>query len=257
MIRDEDIIFITTSLHTKWLGYQSEIISKLFPNSEHIIIDGRTGWPYVWFHWLSKIEDTTAKWFVHLDEDCFLSGRNQLIELLDKMEDNNFTLSAVSDGYHHYRGSNPVAINPFFMVGNVDHFRDLKFDLSITKFSFDGLGWQNNRGIYYNPDKHRVDFEYPHEITENGENCSVEQEPYYMILWMLKERGRKFNYLYPYFDDRFKSTNPRIDKNSEDIAIHMWYARQWESPMDVHGVPNYERYKKIETYLNNPNDNIQ
>ena len=143
------------------------------------------------------------------------------------------------------------------MVGNVDHFRELNFDLSITKFSFDGLGWQNNRGIYYDQVKHRIDFEYPHEIMENGENCSVEQEPYYMILWLLKERGRKFNYLYPHFDDRFKSTNPRIDKNSGDIAIHMWYARQWESPMDVHGVPNCERYKNIENYLNKADDNVQ
>jgi hypothetical protein len=254
MIKDEEIIFITTSLHTKWLGYQSDIIRRLFPNSEHIIIDGRKNWPYVWFDWLSEIEKTKAKWFVHLDEDCFLTGRDQLTDLLDKMDSDNITISAVSDAYHHYRGSNPVAINPFFMVGNTDHFRDIKFDTSDLEFSFDGNGWRNNKGIYYNPDKHRIGFEYPHKIMENGENCSVEQEPYYMLLWMLKERGRKFNYLYPYFDDRFKSTNPRISENSDDIAIHMWYARQWNSPMDVHGIPNNERYKKIEKYLN---DNFQ
>jgi hypothetical protein len=71
-----------------------------------------------------------------------------------------------------------------------------------------------------------------------------------MILWMLKEAGRKFYYLYPHFDDRFKSTNPRIEKDSKDIAIHMWYTRQWNSDMDVWGLPNIERYNRIEKYIN-------
>jgi hypothetical protein len=85
---------------------------------------------------------------------------------------------------------------------------------------------------------------------ENGENCFYEQEPYYMILWMLKDKGRKFNYLYPHFDERFKSTNPRMTKGSGDIAIHMWYTRQWESSMMVHDTPNSFRYNAVEEYIN-------
>ena len=84
----------------------------------------------------------------------------------------------------------------------------------------------------------------------NGENPSYEQEPYYALLWKLKEGGKKFYYLYPHFDEGFKSTNPRIDSDSPDIAIHMWYTRTWDSPMDVHGVPNGERYRMVEEYLN-------
>ena len=71
-----------------------------------------------------------------------------------------------------------------------------------------------------------------------------------MILWMLIERGKKFYYLYPHFDERFKSTNPRISKDSPDIAVHMWYTRFWSSDMDVHGMPNSARYEKVEEYLN-------
>ena len=29
----------------------------------------------------------------------------------------------------------------------------------------------------------------------------------------------------------------------------MWYTRYWDSPMDVHGLPNSERYRRIEEYL--------
>lgn len=249
MIKDEDVIFLTTSLYTKWLRYQSNIINNIFPKSQHIIIDGRNDWPYVWFYWIAILKNIRAKWLVHLDEDCFLMGRNQLIELISKMEHNDYTLSAVSDAYHQYRRYNPVAVNPFFMVGNVAHFLEIGPELDNIEFDFDGTGWRNNKGVYYNPDRHRVGFVYPHRKINQRENCLVEKEPYYLILWLLKEKNRKFNYLYPHFDDRFKSTNPRISETSADIAIHMWYIRYWDSTMDVHGIPNRERYSKLENYL--------
>ena len=114
MIKDQDIIFVTTTLYTKWLNYQKQLVKKHFPESEHIVVDGRNNWPYAWFHWLNPLKNTSAKWFVHLDEDCFLNSREELLKLIQKMEDEDLTLSAVSDGYHHYRGANPVAINSFF-----------------------------------------------------------------------------------------------------------------------------------------------
>jgi hypothetical protein len=29
----------------------------------------------------------------------------------------------------------------------------------------------------------------------------------------------------------------------------MWYTRFWDIPMDVHGLPNSERYRRIEEHL--------
>jgi hypothetical protein len=135
------------------------------------------------------------------------------------------------------------------MVGKKDDFLESDFNHSDMEFNFDGRGWRNNKNISFDPAKHLHSFPYPHEKMENGEDTSYEQEPYYSLLWKLREEGKKFYYLYPQFDERFKSTNPRIDSNSGDIAIHMWYARTWESPMDVHGMPNVERYRRLEEYL--------
>ena len=249
MILDSDIIFVTTTLNSKWLSYQSKIIKELFPGSEHVIIDGSSNWPKAWFSWIESIKNKDAKWFVHLDEDCFLESKEEIIKLVEKMEKEDFSLSAISDGYNHYRGANPVAINSFFMVGKVQDILDLNLDMEQINFWHHNTeGWKNNLGITYRPDL-RENFVYPHDKMGNSENCAYEQEPYYMILWMLIERGKKFYYLYPHFDERFNSTNPRIDKDSPDIAIHMWYTRMWESPMDVHGMPNSLRYQKIEQYL--------
>jgi hypothetical protein len=248
MIEDKDIIFITTTLYSKWLNYSQTFIKKYFPESEIMLIDGRNNWPYAWFYWMEKIKESKCKWFVHIDEDCFLTGRQELVNLISKMETEDITLSAVSDGYHHYRGANPVAINSFFMVGNIKHINDLNFTLEGLNFWLEPSGWKNNKGIIYDEAKHKKYFVYPHEIT-SGENYDYEQEPYYMFLWMLKESERKFYYLYPHFDERFKSTNPRIDKDSNDIAIHMWYTRSWNTPMDVWGMPNNQRYEAIENHI--------
>ena len=250
MIKDEDIIFITTTLHSKWLNYQREIIKKLFPDSPHIIIDGRSDWPYAWFYWMKAIKDVPGKWFIHLDEDCFIESREEILRLIEKMDLEGYSLSAVSDAYHHYRGANKVAINSFFMIGNKKDFMEVDFDYSDMNFNLTPEGWRNNKGILFDPSRHSSNFNYPHKIMGNGENPSYEQEPYYALLWKLKEGGKKFYYLYPHFDERFKSTNPRIDSDSKDIAIHMWYTRTWDSPMDVHGVPNGERYRMVEEYLN-------
>jgi hypothetical protein len=249
MINDKDIIFITTTLHTKWLGYQKKIINDLFPESQHVIIDGRKNWPYVWFYWLDEIKEIPGKWFILIDEDCFIESKEEILRLIDKMETEGYSLSAVSDAYHHYRGANKVAINSFFMIGNKKDFMELDFSYSDMGFRLTDNGWENNKGIIFDSNKHSKDFSYPHQMMENGENSSYEQEPYYSLLWKLKENGKKFYYLYPHFDERFKSTNPRIDSDSKDIAIHMWYGRNWESPMDVHGLPNFERYRRIEEHL--------
>jgi len=249
MIDESKIVFVTTTLYSKWLDYQKKIISDLFPKSYHLIVDGRADWPYAWFYWIDKIKEIDCKWYVHIDEDCFIENREEIIKLIQKIEDEDFSLSAVSDAYHHYRGANRVAINSFFMVGRKDKLMEIDFKLDKIKFNLTNDGWRNNLDIIFDPQKHEYDFSYPHEIFGNSYNQSYEMEPYYSLLWMMKESGQKFYYLYPHFDERFKSTNPRIDSESDDIAIHMWYTRGWDQYFDVHGLPNLERYKRIEKYL--------
>lgn len=249
MVRDEDIIFVTTTLSSKWLKYQSEIVKRHFPDSRQIFFNGTHSWPYSWFFWLETISSSeyTQKWFVHLDEDCFIESKDEIVRLISMMEEGDYTLAATSDGYGHYRGANAIAINSFFMIGNRQHFADANFDYKRMNFRLEEGGWKNDFGIKYK-DSYSEGFEYTHEKF-GTDNRTFEQEPYYALLWTLKEQGRKFFYLYPHFDERFKSTNPRIDAESADIAVHMWYTRGWNSDMDVWGLPNYERYQRVEKYL--------
>jgi hypothetical protein len=107
--------------------------------------------------------------------------------------------------------------------------------------------WENSAGIKMKL-KYKENFEYNHKI-QGGFDFDCEQEPYYSFIWTMKELGCKFDYLFPYFDDTYKSTNTRISENSKDIGIHMWYLRNWNESFDVWGDPNNIRYEKIENYL--------
>lgn len=248
MVKDSDIIFVTTSMSTKWISYQQKILKDNFPGSSFVIVDGRGNWPKSWFYWIEKIKRENKKWYIHIDEDCFLENREEVINLLEKMEAEDIGISAISEAYCHFRGNNPVAFNSFFLAGRVKDLEDIELDLDRIHFSYTGSGWKNSLGIHFKED-YKKGFEYVHEKAWPSENYSSEAEPYYLFCWMMKEKDIKFYYLYPHFDQRFKSTNPRIEKNSPDIAIHMWYTRLWESPMDVHGLPNNERYFRLENYL--------
>lgn len=249
MAQQEDILFITPTIWTRWLDESRRLVSSMFPSSEHLVIDGTERWPYDWFKWIDATRDRPQRWLVHIDEDCFLKSGDELLRLISAMEDEGTTLAAVSDGCHHYRGANAVAVNSFFMVMRSEHIKDLGFDTSSLRLGLTPQGWVNNLGIRFDHGLHARDFQYPFEVMGNGSNTAYEQEPYYMMLWMLKERGRKFRYLYPHFDDYLKSTNPRIEPGSPDIAAHMWFARDWQSGMDVHGLPNHERYRRAAEML--------
>lgn len=248
MINESDIIFVTTSLNTKWIEYQQRIIKLNFPNSQILVIDGRSSWPKVWFSWIEKVKKTDAKWYIHIDEDCFIESKEQVLLLLKKMDEENIGLSAISEAYCHFRGANPVAFNSFFMVGKVQDLTDINLNMDQIHFRLEGENWVNSLGYKYK-EEYLEDFEYPHEKACEHFNFSQAMEPYYLFCWLMKEKKIKIYYLYPHFDERFRSTNPRIDKDSPDIAIHMWYTRMWGSPMDVHGMPNFERYDRVEKYL--------
>lgn len=138
------------------------------------------------------------------------------------------------------------------MIGRVDDIKRLKLDLKSAKYqlgTYDGrtYSWFNDLEIRFK-EEYKINFRYPFEY-QGGCNFQNEHEPYYAFLWSMKELGCRFDYLYPYFDDRFKSTNPRLEKESPDIGIHMWYTRQWNTEMDVWGLPNIKRYELVEDFI--------
>lgn len=244
---EQDLLFITTSLDTKWLRYQQAAIEKYFPTSKRIVIPGTKNWPYAWFEWITLIKQhSNYKYFIHIDEDCFIVNPAGIYEMIEKMEKERAVVCGVPDGGNEWRRNNPIAINSFLMVGKIEEINKVDFELDTLELKWEDekKEWVNNKSAYLQnksntPDTYRTTTAFSFNNFE----------PYYYFFSRLQQQEYAFSYIYPAFDKKLKSTNPRIHAASEDIAIHMWLTRKWNSDILVFGAPNYWRYMQLEHLL--------
>lgn len=229
----EEIIFITTTRYTPWLEYCQKSIKKLFPFNKHIIIDGTKNWPMIWYEWLNHLNG--YKYFIMLDEDCFLLNRDNVIESLEKMISKNATISGVHDCYFSWRGFNEVCINPFYMTGDVEKVMEA---LKLPNWQFLKFNEKYFKNAIYDWD------------IKDRQRIGSDYEIFYNFFYAILESGQKISYLYPFEDYslanqdyKLPATIPRISPKSGDIALHMWYSRQWNDSQ------NLIRYQKLEKVL--------
>jgi hypothetical protein len=252
VIEDKDIIFVTDTIFTKWIGYQKKIINNFFPGSRHVIIDGTKRWPECWFDWIDIVKSSGCKWYIHIEEDCFIEDKDSILEAIEKMEKEEIAVMGTADGYQPYRGGNPLTMTPFFLIGRTLDLQDIDINLKDLTFRMKPDGtWSNSLGIEYK-DSYSEGFSYPYEkIGNDGKMGKGDIEPFYALFWKIHEKKKKLHYFYPNFGDDLKSLNPSLSKGSTPMVVHMFYTRMWESNMDVHGLPNVERYRRLERYLLN------
>lgn len=250
IIEDKDIIFVTDSIFTKWIDYQKDIIKNFFPGSRHVIIDGTKNWPNCWFDWIDIVKNSGCRWYVHIEEDCFIEDKQPILDAIFKMENEKIAVMGTADGYQPYRGGNPLAMTPFLLIGRVDDLLDIDMDTKKLSFHLNPDGtWSNSLNIVYK-DEYSKGFIYPYEEIGNSANFNCgDIEPFYVLFWKMHERGKKLHYFYPNFGENMRSLNPSLEKGKPPLAVHMFYTRIWESQMDVHGLPNVERYRRLEEYL--------
>lgn len=235
------IVFLTTSTFSDIQETQSECISKLFPDSEHIKIDGRSGWFIIWYEWLNISYKYLADWYVHIDEDCFITSKEEIENLIQYMIENNLDIAGPPDGHFEYRSGNHMAFNSFFMIMNrrcIDAWFNKK---SIPQFKKE---WIEE---YPYQKKNHSHYEYNMEFGSSGKPLNMiwkpETEPYYDFMWVLKDAGIKFYYLEPVFDKEFQTTNLL-----NGTIIHMWHQRErWEDRIisPLHKISNKIRFDNV------------
>jgi hypothetical protein len=240
------ITFFTTTTNSDIQITQSECIKKHFPDSQHLLIDGRNGWFTVWYSWLNYAKDIESDWYVHIDEDCFITSNQEIENLIQYMTDNNLDISGPPDGHFEYRSGNHMAFNAFFMIMNrkvIDTWHNRKY---IPQFKKE---WIEN---YPYEKKNHSHYEYNMEFGSSGKPLGMiwkpETEPYYDFMWVLKDNGVKFYYIEPLFGEEFQTTNLL-----NDTIIHMWHQREryvdgLVSPL--HKMSNKSRFDEIIKKLN-------
>lgn len=233
------ITFFTTSTYSDIQPIQATCLKKHFTESEHIIINGRYNWS--WYEWLEIAKDIESDWYVHIDEDCFITSKQDILDLINEMVLNNYDISGPPDGHFEYRSGNHMAFNSFFMIMNrkaIDAWHNRKRIIQFRKEWIEPYPFEI---------KNKSHYEYNMEFGSDGKSFAEiwkpDTEPYYDFMWVLKDNDIKFNYLEPVFGEEFQTTNLL-----NNTVIHMWHQRQRDinhivSPL--HKMTNKSRFDEF------------
>lgn len=226
----------------------STCINKLFPTSDHIIIDGRSGWFYIWYKWLDIASTIESDWYIYVDEDCFITDDTTILKLIKYMEDNNYDIAGQPDGCCEYRSCNYMAFNSYFMIMNkkcIDVWQNRK---TIPQFKKE---W-----IKPYPFEKRNDYTFIYDMEFGTSKKPVNMiwkagsEPYYDFFWVLKDNNINFYYIEPFYDENFQAS---VLLNHS--VMHMWYQRQRYCDYNVcpimHNGSNKKRFDDVLKYIKN------
>lgn len=177
-------------------------------------------------------------WVILLDEDFFLTDTDELFSLLSYMKDNEYHVCGMPDGgVVNIRHHNPVAINPFFCIININKVRNIYSAKEVKKAIFD------DDLMTYLP-KHLI--KTPYDIDGF--------EKYYKLFFFLLRNNINFLYLDAEsankVDKKLDATSTAIKSHDGAvIGFHSWYARQWrEHEQRINNLITYcENNKKVES----------
>lgn len=245
------ITFFTTSLMTDCQIVCNKCIKTNFPNSEHIVIQGTSGWFSVWYEWLNRAKDIDSDYYIYVDEDCFIKDSKYIYDTIENMEKNGYDIAGCPDGGYEYRHANPFALNSFFMILNrkcIDTW--FKYKDNIPQFKKEWIDYNQFNNLTL--DDTQFTYIYDMEFGSSGKNVleiyKEGSEPYYDFMWVLKDNGIRFLYLQPSLDEKYMTTNLL-----NDSIVHMWYMRNRSSNKivsELHKISNKERFDGIINEIN-------
>ena len=232
-IKDEKILFLTPTIGSIWLFYQQFLLNQLFPKSQRLLINGNNRWDFrlgkdcVWYDFIGEAVKYTSKvkYFVHIDEDCFLIDRQGIMDCIERMESEGAVLIGPTDNMWPIRGANPNALNSFFMLGRIDALRDIWQNFEVTLLF--------------------KDLKLPMPDVPEQE---IETEPYYNFFWNYLKQGYKIAHMKAGYSEQFNSTI-LLNGLGGIFAHHMWYTRHWYRNEKFVSLTHRQRYLAVKRHL--------
>lgn len=174
-------------------------------------------------YFYTMLADTDCDIAINVDEDCFISNPQAVMDLVDYVVENGYANAGCPDGGGQApRHSNPLVTNPFFNV----------FDLRLirTKFSKEAV-----KSFQYEQHKEAMIAAYPKERLETEYTFDRPKiiEPYYpFFLWM----AANFKTLYlPTSRHSDGWTTILYDMQGRALCAHSWLARFYSVPTFIAG----------------------
>lgn len=104
-----------------------EKTSQLFPKGiKKVVLDGSNGMHGIYsiLFMFKYFKKSDIEWIVMVDEDVVFKNSNEVFNIIEYMDKNDFTVCGIRDGgVINHRNFNPYVINTFFSIIN---FKKLK-----------------------------------------------------------------------------------------------------------------------------------
>ncbi len=208
----------TTAILTTVANFELyEKTSNLFPEGiRSYVIDGRNGMHALHsiFYMFKKLKSEEIDWLIMADEDVIFKNPQAVFDLIEFMEQNDYSVAGVRDGGAiKHRNNNPYAINTFFSILNFKKVSQL----------FDAKEIKANQFINEN------------EFSDNLGHLKFEfqrtslYEPYYCFYFWLRRKGENILFLDSRMVERENEeiSNEVFLQDGTSLLIHTWYARSY------------------------------
>lgn len=197
-------------------------------------MDGNRNWDWglgidcTWYSFIKVILSNRNKYdyYVHIDEDCFLTSPDGILEALERIRNENYDLIGPQDVFEMFRIANHRALNSFLMIGKIE-------SLSIVWKKYD-------QELKFQDIDQSID-----PRTRHGD---IELEPYYSFFWNFYHQDLNIGFINTGYSKEFECTT-LMSESSEIFGYHMWYTRNWYSRNVVISKTNRDRYLDIGRFL--------
>lgn len=169
-------------------------------------------------YFYTMLKDTDCDIAINVDEDCFISVPQAVMELVDYVVANGYANAGCSDGGKELpRGANPIVTNPFFNI----------FDLRLirTRFSREAV----QQFLYAD---HKAELIAAFDTTPLGGHYTFDRpniiEPYYQFFFWL---AANFKTLYlPAKRHNDGMSTILYDPQGRELCAHSWLSRFYSVP---------------------------
>lgn len=170
----------------------------------------------------TMLADTDCDIAINVDEDCFITSREAVMELVDHVVSHDIANAGCPDGGAWVpRGGNPIVTNPFFNVLNLKLLREHYSHQAVRDFD-------------YTAHKQQMIDDYPADRLIAGRNYNFDntnQEPYYPFFLWQAARTRTL-----YLDSQRHAdgwTTILYNHLGHELCRHTWLARFYSVPSFV------------------------
>jgi hypothetical protein len=238
---DFDKVKIVSNYINEELYKESKSFYEKVDFIEHIKINGSGGlYGLSFFEYVIKNIDS-CDWMIYIDEDCFITDTNAMLDLLFYQIKNNISFSGMPDGgVISHRFHNPISINAFFTIINLKFLRTF-YNPNINQFYNKDLDVFIPNNLLKTNIKQEEKFS--RTIAEGYKPYGIiydNFEPYYKIFFSMLRNNCKYLYLDAYDSDLDDLTTILKNHEGKEFAYHTWFARSYHSHKNrINNVINY------------------